>query len=190
MAYESYLHVKGNETTFPGMTPRNIPEMKVTQADHTTVIAIDHGVSKKIHPQGYEPTGEPILEPFRVTIELDKNYPLYYKALLSGEALTVTVLFGEQAQRGQLRDGKAAGNKGGTQLAMTYTLEDAHIVGIALASGNAALGSAHSATDRTHHDLRETVVISFVARKVAVKSASEKGDKMAHYDYLNPTQHA
>ena len=96
MPSPAYIQVEGEQQgliTSGANTQESMGQgtFKSDWADYSTIIAFEHKITLPVDPRNGQPSGSRLHKPFIIHKEFDKASPLLYKALCTGERLTINV---------------------------------------------------------------------------------------------------
>lgn len=184
MAYTVYIETAdgGGGSKFPGTTPQDDPNCEISTKTHSNVLGVEYAVHAILHKNSGNPEGVRQHEAVKVLMQIDKNSPVYYKALCTGESLPRIFLTFTRKING----------KAGNEVAMRLQLWNAHVKDFHFMTGKPGAGSSASSLgpdDKDgRHDTTELVEITFSAQKIGLATGGADGNVGHVDDWHKPTQ--
>lgn len=178
MAFNAYITVTGSKQgAFPGTTTQEIPNAKISKDKHSEVIGCEYRVHASVDPKDGKHKGHRQHEPFRITMEADKNMARYFQALTTGEKLDVELAYIENTPDGT-----------GLRRSITIQLTEGFLHDFRLLTGKQQAESSTTSKGRNEFDSRELIELSFMFEKISINSAPDNGNVMAADSWSKPNQ--
>ncbi|MBK6693789.1 MAG: type VI secretion system tube protein Hcp [Myxococcales bacterium] len=162
---------------FAGTCGQDIAPLQVKASSHTKVVSVEYAVEAVLDPTNGQPANKRFHHPFEIMIEHDKNLPLFFRALVTGESFKLIELtFAQVKQVKQTAQGDTA-TQAGEQIAMKFSMMNAHVKDLAFSTGLSAdkhgASSASTSSSRVSYDQQELVRVSFLAQKYLIVRPSD-----------------
>ena len=184
MAYRSYIETAdgGGGSKFPGTTPQDDPNCEISTSTHSEVLSVEYAVHAVLHKNSGNPEGIRQHEPVKVLMAVDKNSPVYYKALCTGETLPrIFITFTRKIQ-----------GKAGNEVAMRLQLWNAHVKDFKFMTGKEGQGNTNTSLGpddpEKKGDTRELCEVTFSAQKVGLATGGPDGNVGHVDDWHKPQQ--
>lgn len=173
MAFLAYVKTKGTEMgPFPGQTKQTISDAGIKPSDHSEIVRCEYRAHGALDPKTGKPTGHRQHEPFRMTLELDRNYGRYMKAVTEGQELELEITFTANKEDGQ----------GGEEVAMTLKFIKAYVADVRLVTGHPVMQSSATAKGKSELDTPELYEVSILAERLEGDSGRGNTGKVPWVD--------
>lgn len=165
MSFNVYSETTGAKLgAFPGTTLQTEDNLGIKPASHTDVIRFESRLHAALDPATGAKKSNRVQTPTRLTFKFDQNYARWMSALLSGEELTINLVFAQQVPGG------------GLDKSLTLKYKRVTVADVVLVTGKAGVDSGGTSIGRGETDTSELYEVSFMYAECDGDSGNARAD--------------